>query len=175
MQHFLFHCHACYHTTWKFLLIRYIVNLKRILSGKLHTLPYHESKTWGSSCIESNTIFIKIRHYLCIWFFGALFLRIIHRWFSWFYGPGVRIPSIRACFHLLPPPASTFQSMTLQSACCAFFKIALLSLIVIHVCISAFVWPDTGSPKLCAVALVVQQPLKVWSQNLQTAIFTPPL
>ena len=48
----------------KFVSIRYFVTLKRIMSAELHTLLYHESKTWGSSCIETNAIFIKIRHYL---------------------------------------------------------------------------------------------------------------
>ena len=46
---------------------------------------------------------------------------------------------------------------------CAFFKIALQTssflLIVIHDCIPALVWPNTGRPKMWAVALVVQQPL----------------
>ena len=61
---------------------------------------------------------------------------------------------------------------------CVFFKIALQSslflLIVIHDCILALFWPNTGRPKMWAVALVVQQPLKVLSQNLQAAIFAPP-
>ena len=68
--------------------------------------------------------------------------------------------------------------MTLPSACSAFFKIALLSssflLMAIHACIPAFAWPNTERPKMWAAALEVQQPLKVLSQNLQTAIFAPP-
>ena len=46
-------------------------------------------------------------------------------------------------------------------------------LIVIHVCFPALVLPNTGRPKMWAVALVVQQPATT-EQNLQTAIFTPP-
>ena len=93
-------------------------------------------------------------------------------------GLGVRISSITACFRFLLAAASSFSSMTLLSAaaCCAFFKIALLSssflLIVIHDCIPALVWPNTGRRKMWAVALVVQQVLKVLSQNLQAAIHT---
>jgi hypothetical protein len=95
-----------------------------------------------------------------------------------FMGQGVRISSITACFRFLPAVASSFPCMTSLSAHCAFFKIALLSssflLIAIHVCIPALVWPNTGRPKMWAAALVVQQPLKVLSQNLQTAILAPP-
>ena len=67
--------------------------------------------------------------------------------------------------------------MTSLSACYAFFKIApqssLFLLVVIHDCIPALVWPNTGRrgrPKMWAVALVVQQPPKILSQNLQAAI-----
>ena len=42
-------------------------------------------------------------------------------------------------------------------ACFSFYQLQL-------------VWPNTGCPKMWAVALVVQQPLKVLSQILQTAI-----
>ena len=95
-----------------------------------------------------------------------------------FTGQGVRISSITACFRFLPAAVPSFSRMTSLSTRCAFFKIALLSssflLIAIHVCIPALVWPNTGRPKMWAAALVVQQPLKVLSQKLQTAILAPP-
>ena len=71
------------------------------------------------------------------------------------------------------------QGVPPKSASCAFFKVALLSssflLMVIHACIPAFAWPNTEWPKMWASTLEVQQPLKVLSQNLQTAIFAQPL
>ena len=70
------------------------------------------------------------------------------------------------------------KGLSAPCAHCAFFKIVLRSasflLIAIHVCIPDLVWPNTGRPKMWAVALVEQQPLKILSQNLQAAIFAPP-
>ena len=64
--------------------------------------------------------------------------------------------------------------MTSLSARFAFFKIALLSssflLIAIHARIPAIVWPNTGRPKMWDVALVVQHPLKILSQNFANSI-----
>ena len=45
---------------------------------------------------------------------------------------------------------------------------------MIHDCIPALVWPNTGRPKMWEVALVVQQQLEVLSQNLEASIFAPP-
>ena len=93
-------------------------------------------------------------------------------------GLGVRISSITTYFCFLLAAASLFSLITSISAHCAFFKVSLQSssflLIAIHDCIPALVLPNTGRPKMWAVALVVQQPLKVLSQNLQAAILAPP-
>ncbi len=84
-----------------------------------------------------------------------------------FMGQGVRMSSITAFFRFLPAAASSFPRMTSLCARCAFFKIALMSssflLIVIHVSIPALVWPNTGLPKMWAVARVLEQPKKVLS------------
>ena len=75
----------------KFVEVRYCVTLKRILSGELHALLCHERKTWRSSGIESNAIFIKIRCNLCIQFLDPFFwVPVIgcQRCFRWFFGAG---------------------------------------------------------------------------------------
>ena len=116
--------------------LKILVTLKQILSGKLHTLLYRNSKTWGSSCIESSTILTKIGRYLCIQFFRSWFLS---RWFSWCFGAGYEQLVHYSLLSFLPAATSSFPRMASPSARCAFFKIALLSssflLMAIHACI----------------------------------------
>ena len=91
----------------------------------------------------------------------------------------LRVLCTTACFRFLPAEESSFPSMTSPSARHVFFKIALLSssffLMEIYDCIPAFAWPNTERPKMWAAALEEQQLLKILSQNLQTAIFAPPV
>ena len=135
--------------------------------------------TWERTCIPTITLSGPVRvpglhvHLLpCLWWhLCSDFWESSIDDSADFMGLGVRISSIKACFRFLLAAASSFSSMTSLSAHCAFFKNYLRSssflLIVIHDCILALVWPNTGRPKIWAVAKVVQQTLKVLSQNLQ--------
>ena len=159
----------------KFESMRNLVTLKQILSGKLHTLLYHESET-EEAADWKQYYFLKSRTIFASNSSDPGFLEddsadVLEQ--------AVSNLCITACFCFLPAAASSFPSMTSPSASCqcAFFKVALLSssilLMAIHACIPAFAWPNTERPKMWAAALEVQQPLKVLSQKLQTANFAP--
>ena len=152
----------------KFELMRYLVTLKLILFGGLHTLLYHESETWGSSSIESSWAIPFSSKYDAIFASNSLDLGFWEDDSADILAQGVSNSCITACSWFLPGAASSFPCMTSPSACCAFFKIALLSssflLMAIHACIPVFAWPSTEHPKMWAAALEVQQQLKVLSQ-----------
>ena len=106
---------------------------------------------------------IKIIFQFC----GSWFLRILHK-FRWFYGAGAAgCKNLVDCslFLLFTSSSFFFLSHDIASTHSTFFKITLQSssflLIVVHDCISAFVWPNTGRHRMWAVVLEVQQPLKV--------------
>ena len=114
------------------------------------------------------------------WHLWQLSFRILHRWFLWFYGAGCKNLVHYSLLSLFTGSFFFFLSQDIAKCFLYIFQhcslIIFFLLIAIHDCIPALIWPNTGHSKIWAasVALVVQQPLKVLSQNLQVAIYAPP-
>ena len=128
--------------------------------------------------IASNYIFIRNRCYLCIQCFGSWLLSTCQRWFGWFSGAGCKQFVHYSLFSFSTSRTFFFTGHNLAKLSLCISQncspVIIFLWIAIHARIPALVWPNTGRPKMSVVALVVQHPLKILLQNLQTPLFAPP-